>query len=62
MTKILKRGKALYEVSNETKTYRYNRRNPEKISKEEEEQNRRKIDGFTGLFKDGKTKKFRDKR
>jgi hypothetical protein len=59
MTKILKRGKALYEVSNETKTYRYYGRNPETAGKEEEDRNKRKIDGFIRIFRDQRTQKFR---
>jgi hypothetical protein len=62
MGEILKIGKALYEVDHRTKTYRYFGRNPEKVSKEEEETNKRKIDGFTRLFRDGRTKIFRYRR
>lgn len=63
MGEILKSGKALYEVNHRTKTYRYFGRNPEKVSKEEEEEtNKREIDGFTRLFSDGRTKIFKYKR
>jgi hypothetical protein len=56
---ILKIGKALYEIDRRTKTYWYNGRNPEKVSPEEEKQNKRKIDNFTRIFRDGRRKKFR---
>ena len=62
MGEILKIGKALYEIDRRTKTYWYYGRNPEKVSNEEEEQNKIKIDGFTRLFKDGRTKEFRYKK
>jgi len=55
-------GKALYEVDRRTRTYWFYGRSPEKVSKEEEEQNKRKIDGFTRLFGDGRAKIFRYKR
>lgn len=59
MSFILKIGKALYEVDDLTKTYWFYGRNPEKIGQEEEKENKRKIDGFTRIFRDGRTKKFR---
>lgn len=59
MSELLKKGKALYKVDYRTKTYWHYGRNLEKISKEEEEENKRKIDGFRMIFRDGKTKKFR---
>jgi len=59
MGEILKIGKALYEVDHRTKTYWFYGRNPEKVSNEEEEQNKRKIDNFTRIFRDGRRKKFR---
>jgi hypothetical protein len=39
MKKIPKTGKAQYEIDTKTKTYWYHGRNPEKISKGEEERN-----------------------
>jgi len=35
------------------KIYGYNGRNPEEVSGEEEEKDKRKIDGFTRLFREG---------
>ncbi len=60
MTKILKIDKALYEVDDETKTYKYFGRNPDwkKLSKKENEENKKHIDGFTRTFRNGRTKKF----
>jgi hypothetical protein len=59
MGEILKIGKALYEVDRRTKTYWFYGRNPGKVSNEEEEQNKRKIDGFTRIFRNGRRKKIR---
>jgi hypothetical protein len=60
MKKIPKTGKAQYEIDTKTKTYWYHGRNPEKkISKGEEERSRRQIEGFTRIFRDGRTKVFR---
>jgi hypothetical protein len=61
MGEILKIGKTLYEIDDQTKTYWFYGRNPDKVSQEEEEQNKRKIDGSTRHFKDRRTKKFRYK-
>ncbi len=61
MTKILKIDKALYEVDDKTKIYRYFGRNPnwESLGKEENERNKKRINGYTRIFRDGKTKKFK---
>lgn len=58
MTKILKIDKALYEVDDKTKIYRYFGRNPnwESLGKEENERNKKRINGYTRIFRDGKTK------
>jgi hypothetical protein len=58
MREILIIGKALYEVDRRIINYWYYARNPEKVSNEEEEQNKRKIDNFTKIFRDGRRKKF----
>lgn len=59
MTEIVKIGKALYEVDANTKTYCYYGRNPGKVSKEEEERNKKRLNGYTRIFRDGRTKIFR---
>lgn len=63
MDKILKIGKALYIVDDETKTYKYLGRNPDwkKHSESEEEINKKHIDGYTRILRDGKTRLFRYK-
>jgi len=61
MGKILRIGKALYEVDDRTKTYWFSGSNPDKVSQEGEEQNKRKIDGFIRIFRDGRKKRFRFK-
>lgn len=48
MGKILKIGKAFYKID-------------KKVSQEGEEKNKRKIDGFTRIFPDGRKKRFRFK-
>ena len=61
MCEILKIGKALYMVDDETKTYRYFGRNPEwkKHTQKEEERNKKHIDGYTRILRNGKTRIFR---
>jgi len=63
MDKILKIGKALYIVDDETKTYMYLGRNPDwkEHSESEEERNKKHIDGYTRILRDGKTRLFRYK-
>ncbi|NWG09161.1 MAG: hypothetical protein HXX80_02425 [Nitrososphaerales archaeon] len=63
MTKILKIDRALYEVDDKTKTYQYYGRNPEweNLSKEENQRNKKHIDGYTRIFPDGRKKVFRYK-
>ena len=63
MTKILKIDRALYEIDDKTKTYRYYGRNSEwkNINKEENQRNKKHIDGYTRIFPDGRTKVFRYK-
>ena len=61
MTRILQIDRALYEVDDETKTYRYFNRNLDwkKLSMEENKRNKKHIDGYFRIFRDGKTKKFK---
>jgi len=60
-TKILKIDRALYEVDDKAKIYRYYGRNPdwENLSKEENRKNKKRIDGYTRIFPDGRKKVFR---
>ena len=61
MTRILRIDRALYEVDDETKTYRYFGGNPDwkKLSKEENEQNKKHIDRYTRTFRNGRARRFR---
>lgn len=63
MTKTMKIDKALYEVDDEKRTYRHFGRNLDwkRLSKEENERNKRHIDGYTRIFRSGRTKTFRYK-
>ncbi|RJO60115.1 hypothetical protein C4544_07200 [candidate division WS5 bacterium] len=56
----LRIDKAIYEVDDESKTYRFLRRNPnwQKLSLEENMLNKKSINGYTRVFRDGTTKKF----
>jgi hypothetical protein len=60
MTKILKIDRALYEVDDETKTYKYYGRNLEwqNLNPVKNEKNKKSIDGYTRIFPDGKQKIF----
>ena len=51
----------MYEVDYQTKTYWFHGRGTDKVSKEEEERNKRKIGGFTRILRDGRNKRFRFK-
>jgi hypothetical protein len=61
MTRELKIDRAIYFVDVKTKTYRYLRRNPEWVSlpPEENEANKRAIDGYMRVFRDGQIKPYR---
>lgn len=61
MATELKIDRAIYVVDDATKTYRYLRRNPawKTLSQRENEQNKRHIDGYTRMFKNGRAKTFR---
>lgn len=58
---ILKIDRALYEVDDTTKTYKFHGRNPDwkRLSEEENSENKRNISGYTRIFSDGRTKVFR---
>jgi hypothetical protein len=53
--KELRIDRAVYNVDDETKTYRYLGRNPDwqHLDPEENERNKRHLDGFTRIFPDG---------
>ncbi len=60
---ILKIDRALYEVDDKAKTYRYYGRNLEwqKLGKEENTKNKEHINGYTRIFPDGRKKTFKFK-
>lgn len=61
MVRTLKIDRAIYLVDDETKTYRFLRRNPDwrDLAPDENERNKRQIDGHTRIFRDGRRKVFR---
>jgi hypothetical protein len=58
---ILRIDRAVYEVDDTTKTYRYYGRNPDwqKLSTEENTKNKKHIDGYTRIFFNGRKKIFK---
>ena len=60
MEKELPIDKAVYLVDEETRTYRFLRRNLDwkKLDSQENEKNKRYIDGYKRIFRDGATKTF----
>ena len=61
MTRELATDRPIYLVDDETRTYRFVRRNPDwgKPNPADLEENKRQIDGHTRLFRDGHSKVFR---
>lgn len=61
MPRELKIDRAIYSVDDETKSYRFLRRNPdwEELDPAENDENKRQIDGYTRTFRDGRTRTFR---
>jgi len=61
MPRELKIDKGLYLVNDETKTYRYLRRNPEwkNLTLKENEANKKAIDGYIRTLRTGKTKIYK---
>ena len=61
MSRELKIDRAIYLVDDETRTYRFLRRNLdwEKLDPKANDRNKRHIDGYTRIFKDGRKKVFR---
>ena len=61
MKEILRIGSALYKVDYQTKTYWFHGRGTGEVSIAEEEPNKRKIDGFVKILRDGRNKRFKFK-
>jgi hypothetical protein len=63
VTTILKIDQAMYEFDDKTKTYGYFGRNPDwkNLTKEENQKNKKRIDGYTRMFPDGRKIVFRCK-
>ena len=61
MTRELEIDRAVFLVDDETRTYRFLRRNPDlqNLNPELNEGNKRQIDGYTRIFRDGRKKTFR---
>jgi hypothetical protein len=57
---LLKIDRALYEVDDSSRTYRYSGRNGDwrKLDPRENSRNKKRIDGYTRIFADGKRKVF----
>ncbi len=60
MKKELKIDRAIYLVDDESRTYRFLRRNSdwENLDPKENEANKQHIDGYTRIFRNGKKKKY----
>ena len=58
MPRELKIDRAVYLVDDETKTYHFLRRNPDwqELDPAENEANKRQIDGYMQIFRDGRKK------
>jgi hypothetical protein len=52
--------RGIYLVGDEKRIYRFLKRNPdwEKLDPSENEENKRQIDGYTRIFRDGRRKTF----
>jgi len=61
MPRELKIDRAVYLVDDVTRTYHFLRRNPDwdKLDPAENDRNKRQIDGYTRIFRDGRRKTFR---
>ncbi len=61
MPEEVKIDRAVYLVDDQTRTYRFLRRNPqwEQLDPNQNEKNKRRIDGYTRIFRDGRRKTFR---
>ncbi|TSA38730.1 MAG: hypothetical protein D4R64_01960 [Porphyromonadaceae bacterium] len=60
MTRKVKIDKGIYEINDETKTYKFHKRNHdwERLDDDENEKNKKSIDGYTRIFRDGREKMF----
>lgn len=61
MPRELNIDQAVYLVDDKTRTYRFLRRNPdwEKLDPNKNVENKRQIDGYTRIFRNGRRKMFR---
>ncbi len=61
MPRELKIDRAVYLVDDESRTHRFLRRNLdwEKLDSEENEENKRQLDGYIRIFRDVRTRTFR---
>ncbi|OGO33301.1 MAG: hypothetical protein A2Z16_11460 [Chloroflexi bacterium RBG_16_54_18] len=61
MQRELKIDRAVYLVDDETRSYRFLRRNPDwkKLDPATNHEDKRRIDGYTRIFRDGRRKTFR---
>ena len=57
----LKIDRAVYLVDDSSKTYRFLKRNPgwQSLGSDENQKNKKSIDGYTRIFRDGSKKVFR---
>ncbi len=53
--------RAVYRVDDRMKTYQYLHRNPEweRLSRKRNEANKKAIDGYTRVFRDGRTRTYK---
>jgi hypothetical protein len=60
MPRELRIDRAVYQVDDETRTYGFFRRNPDwqKLDPAENDRNKRHIDGYTRIFRNGRRKTF----
>lgn len=61
MKRLLKIDKGIYEADDNTKTYRFLKRNPEweLTGKTENEHNKSSLNGYKRIFRNGKEKIFK---
>jgi hypothetical protein len=61
MGRQVKIDRAIYLADGRTRTYRFLKRNPawKSLSLQENELNKKSIDGYTRIFRDGSTRVFR---
>lgn len=60
MSRKVKIDKGIYEVIDKTSTYKFVKRNPlwKQLDPEENKKNKKSIDGYIRVFRDGRKKKF----